>query len=357
MEVSRSVLLPYAAQDMFDLVEQAEKYPEFVPWCTHATIFERSDDWVAARIEFSFLQLQFGFQTRNSKQRPHWLKVCLIEGPFKHFQGDWDFRPLGEHGCKVSFTLSFEVADGRLDALAAPVVERVAREMVEAFVKRAQATLTEFAPAQSPPAAPAHTASSQVAAPPLVIAQVPWAPACGPMPAGPTRASASENPVTTTDPALIAAVQASPLAQHLNPAETAVLAGVMSAQAHPANTVLAREGASDNHLYIVCTGSLGVVRGLGSPEQTQIATLGPGEFAHELGFLDGAQRYASLVCVNDSQVLVLERQALESLIESHPRVLYGVMRAIVRTVHRVQTRLSMQAAELTNYIFKQHGRY
>jgi len=57
------------------------------------------------------------------------------------------------------------------------------------------------------------------------------------------------------------------------------------------------------------------------------------------------------------QVLVLEREWLESLIDSHPRILYGVMCAIVRTVHRVQTRLSMQASELTNYIVKQHGRY
>ena len=176
---------------------------------------------------------------------------------------------------------------------------------------------------------------------------------CWRQPAWPVKANSAKH----SRAALVAAVQASPLAQHLSPEQAAVLAGVMSMQAHPADTVLAREGASDNHLYVVRSGSLGVVRGLGSAEQTQIATLGPGEFAHELGFLDGAQRYASLVCVNDSQVLVLERQALESLIESHPRVLYGVMRAIVRTVHRVQTRLSMQAAELTNYIVKQHGRY
>ena len=57
------------------------------------------------------------------------------------------------------------------------------------------------------------------------------------------------------------------------------------------------------------------------------------------------------------RVLVLEREKLESLIDSHPRILYRVMCAIVRTVHRVQTRLSMQASELTNYIVKQHGRY
>jgi hypothetical protein len=54
---------------------------------------------------------------------------------------------------------------------------------------------------------------------------------------------------------------------------------------------------------------------------------------------------------------VLEREKLESLIETNPMVLYKVMCAIVRTVHRIQTRLSVQASELTNYIVKQHGRY
>ena len=54
-----------------------------------ATILERSDDWVAARIEFSYLKVRFGFQTRNPKRRPEWLQVRLVEGPFRHFQADW----------------------------------------------------------------------------------------------------------------------------------------------------------------------------------------------------------------------------------------------------------------------------
>ena len=93
------------------------------------------------------------------------------------------------------------------------------------------------------------------------------------------------------------------------------------------------------------------------PDETLVVTLNAGDFAHELGFLDGAERYASLLAATAGQVLVLEREKLESLIDNHPRILYAVMCAIVRTVHRVQTRLAMQASELTNYIVKQHGRY
>ena len=124
-----------------------------------------------------------------------------------------------------------------------------------------------------------------------------------------------------------------------------------------AQQVLAREGDADNRLYAVVQGSLVIVKHAGTPDETTLVTLGVGDFAHELGFLDGAPRYASLMAAAPGQVLVLEREGLESLIDSHPRILYGVMCAIVRTVHRVQTRLSMQASELTNYIVKQHGRY
>ena len=335
MELRRSVLVPYSVEDMFDLIEQAEHYPQFLPWCTAATILERSDDWVAARIEFSYLKFRFGFQTRNPKRRPHWLNVRLVEGPFTHFHGDWALTPLGNRGCRVDFALSYAVADGAFDALAAPAVDYVSRSMVDAFVKRAEQTLTELAATQAFAPAAVHTPSAE------------------PSPS----ITPSENAMTPPDPALLAAVQASRLAQDLTPEQQAVFAGVVSLATFHEKDVLAREGASDNHLYEVVEGTLGVVKQHGTPHETLLATLHPGEFAHELGFLDGAERYASLVASAEARVLVLEREKLESLIDSHPRIVYRVMAAIVRTVHRVQTRLAMQSAELTNYIFKQHGRY
>jgi CRP-like cAMP-binding protein len=157
--------------------------------------------------------------------------------------------------------------------------------------------------------------------------------------------------------ALYDSVKASPLAEGLTADQAGVLAGLVTAQSVQAQQVLAREGQPDNRLYVVVQGSLSVVKHLGTPDETVLAVLKPGDFAHELGFLDGAQRYASLQASSESQVLVLERERLESLIDTHPRILYAVMCAIVRVVHRVQTRLSIQASELTNYIVKQHGRY
>ena len=141
MELRRSVLVPYSAEGMFDLIEQAEHYPQFLPWCVGATILERSDDWVAARIDFSYMRVRFGFRTRNPKRRPEWLSVRLVEGPFRHFQADWRLTPLGRQGCKVEFDLSYEVSDGVLDRVAAHAVDLVSRSMMDAFVQRAETTL------------------------------------------------------------------------------------------------------------------------------------------------------------------------------------------------------------------------
>ncbi|CAD5375011.1 hypothetical protein RA210_U80093 [Rubrivivax sp. A210] len=363
MEIKRSVLLPYSVEDMFDLIERAEHYPQFLPWCASATVLERSDEWVAARLEFSYLKIRFAFQTRNPKRRPEWLRVLLVQGPFRNLQGDWRFTPIGGVGCRVDFAMTFEVADGRLDALAGPAAGLVAKQMVDAFVKRAAATLKEFAPAQIAPPAPAQTvvAAAPAAAPEPPPQAVAAAPEPVPVRAGPMAAVPTEVPLSasssTLPTPLIDDVIASPLARFLTPAQAAVLAGVVTSHTHAAHDVLAREGAADNHLYVVAEGALGVIKHLGTPDETTLTTLAKGGFAHELGFLDGAVRYASLVATSAARVLVLEREALESLIESHPRLVYDVMRAIAANVHVTQTRLSIQAAELTNYIVKQHGRY
>jgi CRP-like cAMP-binding protein len=163
--------------------------------------------------------------------------------------------------------------------------------------------------------------------------------------------------MNTPAPTLHDAVKASRLAEGLSDEQVKVLSGVLRLQPVQAQQVLAREGDADNRLYAVVQGSLVIVKHAGTPDETTLVTLGVGDFAHELGFLDGAERYASLIAAAPGQVLVLEREGLESLIDTHPRILYSVMCAIVRTVHRIQTRLSVQASELTNYIVKQHGRY
>jgi ribosome-associated toxin RatA of RatAB toxin-antitoxin module len=106
LEIKRSVLVPYPMEEMFDLIEQAEHYPLFLPWCTGANILERSDEWVAARIDFKYLQVRFGFQTRNPKRGRSGCKVRMVEGPFRRFEADWLLSPLGSRAAASSLRLS-----------------------------------------------------------------------------------------------------------------------------------------------------------------------------------------------------------------------------------------------------------
>lgn len=160
-----------------------------------------------------------------------------------------------------------------------------------------------------------------------------------------------------TETALLEGLSASKLAVELNDDERRILAGAMTLRDLKQGEVLVREGAADDHLYVVVSGVLGVVKGAGMEEEVTLNAIRPGNMVGELSFLDGASRYASLVALSDTRVLGLGRADLEALLDTQPKVVYHVMRAIVRVVHEIQRRMSMQTAELTNYLYKTHGRY
>lgn len=160
-----------------------------------------------------------------------------------------------------------------------------------------------------------------------------------------------------TEAAILEGLSTSKLAVELNDDERRILARAMTLRDLKQGEVLVREGSADDHLYVVVSGVLGVVKGAGMEEEVTLNAIRPGSMVGELSFLDGASRYASLVALGDSRVLGLSRADLEALLETNPKVVYHVMRAIVRVVHDIQRRMSMQTAELTNYLYKTHGRY
>ena len=160
-----------------------------------------------------------------------------------------------------------------------------------------------------------------------------------------------------TDAAIVEGLGKSRIATELTPAQCQTLAATMLARKLAQGEVLVREGDSDDHLYVVVAGSLGVVKAVGTDNEVTINVIRPGDVAGELSFLDGATRFASLVAMGDTQVLSLSRGDLEALLDRDPHLVYRIMRAIVRVVHDIQRRLSMQTAELTNYLYKTHGRY
>ena len=158
-------------------------------------------------------------------------------------------------------------------------------------------------------------------------------------------------------PAVVEALRTTSIARSLTAEQLQVLAGLVSLQSSQRGDVLALEGAVDDRLLAIVEGSIAVTKHRGTPDESLLVTLHAGDLVHELGFLDGTPRNSSLVAAEPTRVLVLTRGALESLIDAQPRIVYEIMCGIVRAAHKVQARLSVQAVELMNYVFKQHGRY
>jgi CRP-like cAMP-binding protein len=150
----------------------------------------------------------------------------------------------------------------------------------------------------------------------------------------------------------------SALAVELTGDQCAVLAELISVRDLKDGEVLVRQGASDNHLYVIVGGALAVARQVEADGQwINLHLLSKGDLAGELGFMDGRPHYAALRATGPTQVLCLEREKLESLLEREPVIVYRVMRAIFRVVHLIVNRMAMQTSELTNYIYKVHGKY
>src|SRR6185436_6712314 len=147
------------------------------------------------------------------------------------------------------------------------------------------------------------------------------------------------------------------LAAELTDQEVQTLAANLQFRDLEPGDVLVDQGTSDNHLYVIVRGALGVVRNAGTPERMTLLTLTSGDLVGELSFIDETPHYGSLVATTSTRVFGLERERLEALLTTHPVIVYRVMRAIVRTVHEIQRRISMHSVELTNYIYKQHGKY
>ena len=161
-----------------------------------------------------------------------------------------------------------------------------------------------------------------------------------------------------TDARKLELVRNSALAVELTGDQCAVLADLVSVKELADGDVLVRQGAADNHLYVIVSGALAVARQVeGNGQWINLHLLTKGDLAGELGFMDGRPHYAALRATGATQVLCLEREKLESLLDREPVIVYRVMRAIFRVVHVIVNRMAMQTSELTNYVFKVHGKY
>ncbi|MPS48020.1 type II toxin-antitoxin system RatA family toxin [Methylobacillus sp.] len=137
-QVEKTVLVGQSAERMFNLVDDVEAYPHFLPWCGGVDLHRKDDVITEATLHIDYHGLKQKFTTENSKTFPTSMDIRLKSGPFKHLEGFWHFTPLAEDACKVQFRLQYEFSSIILEKLIAPVFGHIANTFVEAFVRRAE---------------------------------------------------------------------------------------------------------------------------------------------------------------------------------------------------------------------------
>ena len=156
---------------------------------------------------------------------------------------------------------------------------------------------------------------------------------------------------------LIDAIRNSRLSEGLSDDECTILAEITSKHQLTDGEVLISEGKSDDCVYVMLDGKVGVTKETGGGDETNLHILGKDEFAGLMGFVDGKEHTATLKAMGDAEVLVLKRADLESRLTSNPNLVYQIMRSVVRAGHDILRSMNNQYVELTNYISKTHGRY
>lgn len=135
--VKKSALVLYSAENMFDLVNDIESYPYFLPWCRSTRVLSRNMDEVRASIEMVKGGIHRSFTTCNRLQKNKMIEIRLLDGPFHHLEGFWRFQSLREDACKVSLDMEFEFSNKVLRVMIGPVFNQIANSLVDAFCKRA----------------------------------------------------------------------------------------------------------------------------------------------------------------------------------------------------------------------------
>lgn len=136
--VSRSALVMYSAQQMYDLVADVDSYHKFLPWCGDSRVLKQLDDEVEACILVSKAGIERAFTTRNRMEPGQLVEISLVEGPFRHLDGYWRFHALREDACKVTLDLEYEFSSKVFTMAFGTVFTQIANTLVDAFVKRAK---------------------------------------------------------------------------------------------------------------------------------------------------------------------------------------------------------------------------
>jgi ribosome-associated toxin RatA of RatAB toxin-antitoxin module len=146
--VRRQALVPQTPAQMYALVNDVRRYPEFLPWCPETVVHSESAESVHASVAFERAAVRMQLTTRNTNVPGERIDLTLTDGPLRHFKGGWNFVPIraparageaGEiRGCRVELVVEFEFRNAALGLLFGPLFESTWDSIVDAFVRRAR---------------------------------------------------------------------------------------------------------------------------------------------------------------------------------------------------------------------------
>lgn len=130
-------ILPYSAEQMFDLVADVARYPEFLPWVVATRVRSDSESEMIADMVVGFKSIREKFTSKVMKQRPLSITVHYVDGPLRDLDNSWQFSPRGDGGCEVDFCVEFTFKNRVFEAMAGQYFDRAFRKMMAAFEARA----------------------------------------------------------------------------------------------------------------------------------------------------------------------------------------------------------------------------
>ena len=131
-------ILPYTQEQLFALVADVERYPDFLPWCVASRIRRRDGDVFFADLVIGFKLVRERFTSKVTLSRPDRVDVTYTEGPFHHLNNHWVFRPLPDGNTEIDFYVDFEFRSKLLQTLIGALFNEAVKMMVSAFEKRAR---------------------------------------------------------------------------------------------------------------------------------------------------------------------------------------------------------------------------
>jgi len=137
-DIRRSALVTFSPEQMFDLVIDVERYPEFLPWVAGAVLHQKSDHDLLASMEMQRGAVRERFTTRNTFERPGFMSLQLVQGPFRTLDGRWTFVPVGEVGTRIGLEMRFEFANPVVSLLFGKAFEQSCSMLIDAFIARAR---------------------------------------------------------------------------------------------------------------------------------------------------------------------------------------------------------------------------